>query len=378
MPDDAPVDPNQVDIQELEKTQKLLDEAAATVAETNLGGSTELDKPADEAETAKPAAPAAAPVKKKKGGGCCGGGKAAAEEPVQEEEVVEAPKSLRERLTTQHRSPGKVLADRRKAKEIVVDTLEEVAQRFSGLWVQQGVVKAKELAEQVGVSDYQQQAMTAVKYGAGRSMMKVSLDDKDTNIMQIETFGMGRSVKQEIKIGVDDYVSQKLMTFDGPLDCKAKWTDKKLELLVYTRWGQEIQQIRHVSPDNEEIIWEITYDGVTCRRFWRRIGMPDSDESWNVAHGDDIEEACELIQGLGRKVTPPEQLELYGYFKQGLFGDHPTGKADARLGSHHVAKHNAWIKHKGMPKEEAEKTYVQKVQELLKKHGVDPSGGATH
>eukprot|EP00392_Amoebophrya_sp_AT5.2_P002912 g2917.t1 len=365
MPADEEAAPEDVDMKELEKTQQLLDEAAAK-KEDGEGGAA---APAGEQEKAK------AP-KKKRGGCCCccGGKKKAAEDFVEEEVPPEEPeepvrKSLRAKLSGAPRSPGKVLADRRKAKEIVIDTNIEVAQRFCGLWVMQGLTKVDELMQQVGVSNYQQQAMEAVRYGAGRALMKVELRNNDLSIMDIEMFGMGKAVKQSIKIGETDYVSGKLTTFDGPLQCKAKWIDKKLELLVTTRWGQEVKQLRSVSADNEECRWEISYGGVTCIRYWRRIGMPASDESWNATCSDDPEEASETLQKLGPKVTRQETIELYGYFKQSLWGDAPEGGADTRLGALHVAKFNSWGKLRGMTKEAAQQEYVKRADKIVVREG---------
>lgn len=93
------------------------------------------------------------------------------------------------------------------------------------------------------------------------------------------------------------------------------------------------------------------------------------DESWNATCGDDPEEACEALQKLGPKVTRQETIELYGYFKQSLWGDAPEGGADTRLGALHVAKFNSWAKLRGMTKEAAQQEYVKRADEIVVREG---------
>lgn len=57
------------------------------------------------------------------------------------------------------------------------------------------------------------------------------------------------------------------------------------------------------------------------------------------------------------------QLELYGLYKQALFGD-VTGDRPGRMKVRARAKYDAWTSRKGMPKETAMREYVKLINKL--------------
>jgi len=59
------------------------------------------------------------------------------------------------------------------------------------------------------------------------------------------------------------------------------------------------------------------------------------------------------------------QLELYGFFKQALFGD-ITGERPGRLNVRARAKYDEWANKKGMSQEEAMRKYIEVVKRLEK------------
>jgi diazepam-binding inhibitor (GABA receptor modulator, acyl-CoA-binding protein) len=59
------------------------------------------------------------------------------------------------------------------------------------------------------------------------------------------------------------------------------------------------------------------------------------------------------------------QLELYGFYKQSLFGD-IKGERPGRLNVRARAKYDEWANKKGMPKEDAMKKYIEVVKRLEK------------
>ncbi|CAD7931408.1 unnamed protein product [Amoebophrya sp. A25] len=365
--------PEDVTLQEM----KAEGEAAA-------GAEAGAEEIAEGAEDAAAKAAQAAVSKKKKKGGCCGGGGPDPDEKAAEvvEEPTEAPKkpTLREMQVTTTRNKGRVLADRRKAKQETVITVAQAAERFRGTWVQQGVIKADDLMQEIGVSDYMQQAARASGYGAGRALMKVETASETE--MQVQLFGMGKSITQKLKIGgVDAPTSQTVDTFDGPLDCKVRWTaENELEMVFSTRWGQEVKQVRSVSVDNEEIVFAITHNGITCRRFWRRIAMPETvkvtsptDETAEPVipadvtealessglPSDDPEEIAEIIAQQGKKISAGEQLQLYGLYKQAMFGDAPTVSPDPkREGNLAASRWKQWNLSRGKDAAAAKTEYV--------------------
>jgi len=59
------------------------------------------------------------------------------------------------------------------------------------------------------------------------------------------------------------------------------------------------------------------------------------------------------------------QLELYGFFKQALFGD-ITGERPGRLNVRARAKYDEWADKKGMSKDEAMRQYIEVAERLEK------------
>lgn len=77
-----------------------------------------------------------------------------------------------------------------------------------------------------------------------------------------------------------------------------------------------------------------------------------------------FEQAAEDVQGLGERPDNDTLLRLYALFKQGSEGDNqapPPGFFDF-VGT---AKHEAWAKLHGMPRDEAMRRYIDLVHRLL-------------
>jgi diazepam-binding inhibitor (GABA receptor modulating acyl-CoA-binding protein) len=71
--------------------------------------------------------------------------------------------------------------------------------------------------------------------------------------------------------------------------------------------------------------------------------------------------------------TPPtndEKLNLYGLYKQALKGDNKTAQPWA-IQVKPRAKWEAWTKHKGLSQAEARNKYVQLVNQLVIKYGLE-------
>jgi diazepam-binding inhibitor (GABA receptor modulating acyl-CoA-binding protein) len=66
------------------------------------------------------------------------------------------------------------------------------------------------------------------------------------------------------------------------------------------------------------------------------------------------------------KFTDPERLLIYGYFKQATVGDVNVGPSADPVAQ---AKYEAWAKHKGLSKTDAEAAYIKEGTALLKKVG---------
>ena len=77
-----------------------------------------------------------------------------------------------------------------------------------------------------------------------------------------------------------------------------------------------------------------------------------------------FEQAAEDVQGLSQRPDNDTLLKLYALFKQGSEGDNqalPPGFFDF-VGT---AKHEAWAKLHGTPREEAQRRYIELVRRLL-------------
>ncbi|XP_070593055.1 acyl-CoA-binding protein [Erythrolamprus reginae] len=83
----------------------------------------------------------------------------------------------------------------------------------------------------------------------------------------------------------------------------------------------------------------------------------------------EFDKAAEEIKNLKSKPTDQELLDLYGPFKQVTVGDVNTDRP-GMFDLKGKAKWDSWNKLKGMSKEEAMKIYIDKVNELKEKYGM--------
>jgi len=80
-----------------------------------------------------------------------------------------------------------------------------------------------------------------------------------------------------------------------------------------------------------------------------------------------LEEAKNLTQKFTSKPKNEDLLKLYGLYKQATEGDNDNerpGGFDFKA----AAKYNSWLNFKGTPKEEAEASYINLVDELANEH----------
>jgi acyl-CoA-binding protein len=78
--------------------------------------------------------------------------------------------------------------------------------------------------------------------------------------------------------------------------------------------------------------------------------------------------AQERVKTLGRTPGPAQLLQLYALYKQGSLGD-VAGERPGVLDFKGRAKYDAWAKHQGMSKSDAQNAYVKYVSELLSADG---------
>lgn len=86
-----------------------------------------------------------------------------------------------------------------------------------------------------------------------------------------------------------------------------------------------------------------------------------------MSNSAEFTEAAAKIKSLTERPNNEELLELYGYYKQATVGDVNTD----RPGMFYMkdrAKWDNWNSRKGLSKEEAEKKYIELVQELISKY----------
>ena len=84
----------------------------------------------------------------------------------------------------------------------------------------------------------------------------------------------------------------------------------------------------------------------------------------NISINAEFEAAVNHVNELPSQPTNV-QLELYGFFKQALFGD-ITGERPGRLNVRARAKYDEWANKKGMSQEEAMRKYIEVVKRLEK------------
>eukprot|EP00871_Galdieria_phlegrea_P003924 jgi/Galph1/4532/GphlegSOOS_G3146.1 len=78
-----------------------------------------------------------------------------------------------------------------------------------------------------------------------------------------------------------------------------------------------------------------------------------------------FEKAAEQVKKLP-SASNNDKLELYGYYKQANEGDCSTGKPGGLFNQKDKAKWEAWNSKKGTSKEEAQRKYIEKVDQLCK------------
>ena len=78
----------------------------------------------------------------------------------------------------------------------------------------------------------------------------------------------------------------------------------------------------------------------------------------------EFEQAAEDVQGLGERPDNDTLLKLYALFKQGSEGDNQA-PAPGFFDFVGTAKHQAWAKLQGMPRDEAMRHYIDLVRQLL-------------
>jgi diazepam-binding inhibitor (GABA receptor modulator, acyl-CoA-binding protein) len=77
-------------------------------------------------------------------------------------------------------------------------------------------------------------------------------------------------------------------------------------------------------------------------------------------------EAAEAVTNLAKRPDNETLLKLYSFYKQGTDGN-VTGSRPGMIDFKGRAKFDAWKKLEGMSKDDAQKSYVNLVQDLLKK-----------
>ncbi|XP_064647856.1 acyl-CoA-binding protein-like [Lineus longissimus] len=79
--------------------------------------------------------------------------------------------------------------------------------------------------------------------------------------------------------------------------------------------------------------------------------------------------AAEQVKNLASSPTDDEKLEIYAFYKQVTVGDCNTARP-GMLDFTGKAKWDKWDSKKGTSKEDAEKAYIAKVEELKTKYGM--------
>jgi acyl-CoA-binding protein len=82
----------------------------------------------------------------------------------------------------------------------------------------------------------------------------------------------------------------------------------------------------------------------------------------------DFAAAQTRVKGLSRTPDTTELLELYALYKQGTSGDVQGGRP-GMLDFKGRAKFDAWSAKKGVPRETAQRSYVELVERLAVKYG---------
>ncbi|KAL3232511.1 Acyl-CoA-binding protein [Nakaseomyces bracarensis] len=80
-----------------------------------------------------------------------------------------------------------------------------------------------------------------------------------------------------------------------------------------------------------------------------------------------FEEKAKAVNELPKQPSQDEMLELYGLYKQATVGDN-TKEKPGIFNMKDRYKWDAWEKLKGMSQEEAEKKYIELVDQLIAKY----------
>ncbi|XP_069791346.1 acyl-CoA-binding protein [Narcine bancroftii] len=114
-------------------------------------------------------------------------------------------------------------------------------------------------------------------------------------------------------------------------------------------------------------------EGATAQRLrpapGKREGRPRVCKA-AVMSQDDFEKAAKEVKHLKTKPSDEDMLLLYSLYKQATVGD-VNIDCPGMLDLKGKAKWNAWKAQKGSDKEDMMKKYIQKVQELKEKHGIE-------
>lgn len=78
---------------------------------------------------------------------------------------------------------------------------------------------------------------------------------------------------------------------------------------------------------------------------------------------EDFENSVIRSKELSERPSNEDLLLMYGLYKQGTVGDN-TEERPGGFDFKAVAKHEAWLKHKGKSKDEARKEYINLVERL--------------
>jgi diazepam-binding inhibitor (GABA receptor modulating acyl-CoA-binding protein) len=70
---------------------------------------------------------------------------------------------------------------------------------------------------------------------------------------------------------------------------------------------------------------------------------------------------------LTKRPSNEELLQLYALFKQATEGD-VTADRPGGFDFKAIAKHDAWVEHKGKPKDQAKKEYISLVEKLQQQY----------
>ncbi|XP_052872102.1 acyl-CoA-binding protein [Anopheles cruzii] len=84
---------------------------------------------------------------------------------------------------------------------------------------------------------------------------------------------------------------------------------------------------------------------------------------------ENFDKAVENVKVLKSTPSDADLLEIYGLYKQATVGDCNTEKPGL-LDFKGKSKWEAWNKRKDTPQEAAKQAYVDKVQQLIEKHGL--------